>query len=553
LDSLLMGEWGGHRLPRDGNAGADAAVEFIENHLAPHVFGLPGSSSVALFHRLASSKASFVPSLQENAAVALADGYARFAGPTAVLLYMLPGIATGLSNLYNASRDETPLLVMASQVGTRSRWMSGAVGEADTAALAAPFAASSREVTHRAQLDETLTAAFRFACGPPSGPAVVVVPEDIWSQDGPTSSGPTVASQRAVVMKQALAPLVDRLISSERPLIIVGGQLRRCGGAVHIEALAQALAVPVMYEPFWNDRLGVSPGHPMCLGQLGEHSQFAHTADFVLGLGCRLFNEVQPRTSPWFASAYVAHVNADLAKLATSRPAADWSAAADPGATSAILRAAVEQADVDAGVVERRRQRFEEARARRAVPRATPFTETAAALRDELDRAYVVDESVTASLELLAAFRSATNGARYVSTTGGSLGWSTGAAAGVALATGSPVTCVLGDGAFFFGLPGLWQAVSMRLPVTYVVLDNGGFGSTKDFEQQYVNRLSGEPGQPIHALGSDFTATRPPIVEVARGLGVPGSDIQDGDHLEQVLAESRSGPRLLRVSIGDRR
>jgi thiamine pyrophosphate-dependent acetolactate synthase large subunit-like protein len=534
----------------DGRSGADVVVEFVEGHLAPHAFGLPGSSSVAVFHRLASSKVVFVPSLQENAAVALADGYARFAGPTAVFLYMLPGIATGLSNLYNASRDESPLLAIASQVGTRSRWMSAAVGEADTAALASPFTVFSREVTHRDQLDETLTAAFRFACGPPGGPALIVVPEDVWSQDGPVTSGPTVASCRTVVEADELQPLIDRLAGSERPLIIVGGQLRRSGGAEDLEALAEALAIPVMYEPFWNDRLGVSPGHPMCLGQLGQRSQFANASDFVLAIGCRMFNEVQPRTSPWFASAYVAHVNADRAKLAASRPAADWSVAADPAATVGLLRAALEHVEIDAGLIERRRHRFDEARARRAVARPTPFRDAAGALRDELDRAYVVDESVTASLDVIAALRSPSNGGRYVSTTGGSLGWATGAAAGVALATGSPVTCLLGDGAFFFGLPGLWPAVMLELPVTYVVLDNSGFGSTKDFEQQYVDRLAGQTGQPIHAVGSDFAGVRPPIVEVARGLGVPSAEVDDGDHLEQLLTERPSGPRLLRVAIG---
>jgi thiamine pyrophosphate-dependent acetolactate synthase large subunit-like protein len=169
------------------------------------------------------------------------------------------------------------------------------------------------------------------------------------------------------------------------------------------------------------------------------------------------------------------------------------------------------------------------------------------ALHDELDRAYLVDESVTAGAFIVARFTS-TNVERYVSTTGGSLGWGPGAAAGVALATGEPVTCVLGDGALFFGLHGLVPAVAHQLPVTYVVLDNGGFASTQMYEQQYVDGR-GPVGSEIHRLGSDFRSGRPSVTEVSRGLGIPARDVTGGDELRDELLKPTVGPRLFRVEL----
>ena len=79
--------------------GGDSVLRFLEARTAAHVFGLPGSSSVPIFHGLPWSGLELVPSLQEGAAAAMADGYARFAGPTGLLLYLVPVSTTALSNL----------------------------------------------------------------------------------------------------------------------------------------------------------------------------------------------------------------------------------------------------------------------------------------------------------------------------------------------------------------------------------------------------------------------------------------------------------------------
>src|SRR5438128_322846 len=95
-------------------SGAEFLVRAFEHLGLNTVFGLPGSTMVPLMHALKASRGDFVPALHESSAVAMADGYSRVKGVGAVMLYMLPGTANGLGNLYNASRDESPLLVVAS-------------------------------------------------------------------------------------------------------------------------------------------------------------------------------------------------------------------------------------------------------------------------------------------------------------------------------------------------------------------------------------------------------------------------------------------------------
>jgi thiamine pyrophosphate-dependent acetolactate synthase large subunit-like protein len=527
----------------DEETGGEAVLRFFANRTGRRVFGLPGSSSVPIFHEMVRADVDFVASVQENAAVAMADGHSRFAGPTAVLLYMMPGAATAASNLYNAYRDGSPLVVVVSQQAAYARWGQGSVGEADIAEFLRPVTRFAREVTHRDQLVPILEAAYRVAAGPPSGPAVVVVPEDLLRAAGPVV-GSYPERRRIPGAATDLAPVTERLVSARRPLIIVGGAVRRSGGSEAVHELATRHAIPIMYEPFWNDRLGADAEHPATLGQVTERSSAVREADLVLALGCRLFNEVHPRRTPWFAEdAFVVQVNSDGDALEQTF-AVDWSCAADPGVFVRQLLDSETKPDPD--VLNDRESRLDRLRQRRKIVRVGPYSEVATVLAGCTSNSFLVDESVLGNVPIMTAMAGGVS-ERYVSTTGGSLGWAIGCASGIALATGDRVVCVTGDGAFFFGLQGLVPAVEHRLPITYVVLDNGGFGSTRWFEDEYAKTRSSEGHGDSTYTGSDFAESRS-VVRTAAGFGVPAHDVAAGE-LARLLAQPHDGPVLYRVRI----
>jgi thiamine pyrophosphate-dependent acetolactate synthase large subunit-like protein len=532
-------------------SGAVALVRFLERLGRPVVFGLPGSTMVSVMHAMQDSALVFVPALHESAAIAMADGYARVAGPTAALVYMLPGTMNGLTNVYNAWRDETPLLVIASQQGSQHRGVQASVGEGDPAALIAPFTRFAWEVRHPDQLLPILEVALRRAMGPPAGPSFVAVPEDILT--GPTTgTAQALAPSTRVPGLPDVTPVIERLASASRPVAVVGGQVRRYGGVEALEQVADVLELPVLLEPMWNDRLGLSPAHRCWLGPFTHRSTLVRESDVVLAVGCRLFNEVHPHHRPWFApDAFVAHVNADTAKI-DEGTRANWSYAGDPGwFLSALLEAATSSRPPAGTLTTDRRERLAAARARRRQRRDTALDQAAGALATALDAAWIIDESVSGNFALTSALRSQ-RGDHFISTTGGALGWGIGAATGVALATGDHVVCVLGDGAFFFGVQGLWQARVSDLPITFVVLDNRGFGSTRAFEAQYARELPGGAGtHPAGYIGSDFRSG-PPVDAAARGFGIPATMLPDAGSLGPALAhrlERPQGPHVYVVPL----
>jgi thiamine pyrophosphate-dependent acetolactate synthase large subunit-like protein len=192
--------------------------------------------------------------------------------------------------------------------------------------------------------------------------------------------------------------------------------------------------------------------------------------------------------------------------------------------------------------------RLSEARVRRGRRRDTVLDQAAGAIAEVLDAAWIVDESVSGNFALASALRGQ-RGDHFISTTGGALGWGIGAAAGVARATGDHVVCVLGDGAFFFGLQALWQASASNLAITFVVLDNRGFGSTRAFEAQYATEVP--DGRPAGYIGSDFRSG-PSVQAAARGLGVAATVLPDVADLAGALkrrVDEPSGPHVYVVPL----
>jgi benzoylformate decarboxylase len=103
-----------------------------------------------------------------------------------------------------------------------------------------------------------------------------------------------------------------------------------------------------------------------------------------------------------------------------------------------------------------------------------------------------------------------------------------------------PVVAVLGDGATQYGITGLWTAAQHQLPVTFLVLRNGGYGALRGF----VDRLGvrNAPGLDLPDLDA---------VRIAEGYGVPACRVSTARDLKAALAAvaTTEGPRLVEIPV----
>lgn len=105
---------------------------------------------------------------------------------------------------------------------------------------------------------------------------------------------------------------------------------------------------------------------------------------------------------------------------------------------------------------------------------------------------------------------------------GGSLGWAMGAAIGAQLARpGARVVCIVGDGAFQFGIQSLHTANSLRLPIVHIVVDNASYAAVKAALKRYRERS--DTSQATFPA-SDIAG--PDIATIARGFGAYSETIE---------------------------
>ena len=112
---------------------------------------------------------------------------------------------------------------------------------------------------------------------------------------------------------------------------------------------------------------------------------------------------------------------------------------------------------------------------------------------------------------------------------------------GVALADPSrKVVCVVGDGSSLYTIQGLWSAAQNRLPVTFVVLNNAGYGAVKSLGARMG--IAHMPGSDVP--GVDF-------VEVARGFGCNAMRVEHAADLAPALAQAYASdqPWLIDVQM----
>ncbi|MEV6123067.1 thiamine pyrophosphate-dependent enzyme [Streptomyces sp. NPDC052077] len=92
-----------------------------------------------------------------------------------------------------------------------------------------------------------------------------------------------------------------------------------------------------------------------------------------------------------------------------------------------------------------------------------------------------------------------------------------------------PVVAVLGDGSLQYTVQALWTAAHLRLPVTYVMVNNGGYGILKDLAAaRDPKRMPAMdlPGIDIPALARGYGVRAQRVTNLrvlARALRAPGA------------------------------
>ncbi|WCB91918.1 Acetolactate synthase large subunit IlvB1 [Baekduia alba] len=458
--------------------GGDELVAALERAGVDTVFGLPGVHNLPAWEALRTSPIRLVGVRHEQAAVYAADGYARATGKVGVALVTTgPGAANTLGATGEAWASGSPVVVIATDIPTslkRRGIVGGALHEAEDQQRL--FSTLTKQ-TFRLDAPGDVERAVNTAYEAPRGPVFVEIPTDRLSAVGPTwdvgEFAPDVVEDEPEGVQQAL----ELLAGTWKPLIVAGGGAIDAGPEV--AELARRLGAPVLTTYSARGLLGRDdpravdlPPHLPAIGELWDE------ADVLIAIGTDLdgmntMNWRLPRPPN------VVAVNVDPAD-ASKNYLPDVVVAGDAALGARALAAGLPPAgaDVWASVVTARR------RARGAVrgdhPQEIAFLETFA--RVVGDDVNVVADMCIPGYWLAAMYQPA-GPRRFQYPMGwGTLGYAFPAALGAAIA--GPTLSVSGDGGFLFACGELATAKQERLPLTALVVDDGGYGMLR-FDQRH--------------------------------------------------------------------
>jgi acetolactate synthase-1/2/3 large subunit len=159
----------------------------------------------------------------------------------------------------------------------------------------------------------------------------------------------------------------------------------------------------------------------------------------------------------------------------------------------------------------------------------------------------LVDESMTSGRGLMPATRGAPPH-EWLGNTGGSIGIAMPLAVGAAIAGPERrVLCLTADGSGMYTLQALWTMAREGLRVTTIVFANRSYAVLKR-EFSYLG--IGEPGPRAQEV---FDISRPDLdwIELAKGMGVPGTRVRTLDALRKALKDGfeSEGPTLIEIPL----
>jgi thiamine pyrophosphate-dependent acetolactate synthase large subunit-like protein len=267
--------------------GSDFMVDAIKTLGLEYMSLNPGSSFRSLHESLVNYGGNQAPELitcmHEEAAVAMAHGYAKAAGkPMGVAVHGTVGLQHATMAIYNAWVDRVPVVMFAGNgldITKRRPGTEWNHSVQDPALIARDFLKWDDYPMSLQHFAESTVRAYKIATTPPMEPVLVTADIDLQEEaaHGDKLSIPKLAhSIPPQGERGALAEAAKWLVEATHPVIIADRCARTPEGVEHLVALAEALQAPVVDL---GGRMNFPNNHP--LYQTGKRGLMKE-ADVVL-------------------------------------------------------------------------------------------------------------------------------------------------------------------------------------------------------------------------------------------------------------------------------
>jgi benzoylformate decarboxylase len=386
----------------------------------------------------------------------------------------------------------------------------------------------SNEPARGEDVPAAIARAYHIAMQAPCGPTFVSIPVDDWDRASEPLVTRTV-SRSTHPDPDLIATIADRLDGSTRPAFVVGPGVDRNDAWDEVVELAERHQALVWVSPM-SSRCSFPERHPLFAGFLPairEHIvKCLDGHDLIVAFGAPVFT--------YHIEGFGPHIppGSDLIQMIDDGDVAAWA----PIGTAIVC-------SVRHGAAALIERSHPPARSR---PRGRGAPPPAVTPSDRITMAYlmktlsdlrpadsIIVEESPSSRRTMQAYLPIDRPHSFFTCASGGLGHSLPAAVGVALAASKQrkVIGLFGDGSSMYSIQALWSAADLKLPLTVVIVNNGGYAALAEFSSHFnIKQLIG-----TKLPGIDF-------VGLARSLGCEAVRVERPDDLGTELTTALQSP-----------
>ena len=528
--------------------GSEILIDALVEQGVDTIFGYPGGAVLNIYDALYknSDRIHHILTAHEQGAAHAADGYARSTGKVGVCLATSgPGATNLVTGIATAYMDSIPMVAITGNVGT-SLIGRDSFQEVYIAGITMPITKHNFVVRHVEELADTVREAFRIAQSGRPGPVLIDIPKDVTAATTEFIPKSRVEVHETYdISEEQLKTVADMIDKAERPFIYYGGGVEISDAGSELLALMRKAEVPSAHTMM---AIGCVPDDDeLSLGMIGMHGTVSadwavERSDLLICIGARFSDRVATNTGHFAPGARIIHVDIDAAEINKN-------------------------IDTTYSVVSDAKTFLEKVLPYVKENKHTAWLAQIAEWRAKLDYRAKDDESVIHPHQLLRTVAEETpedtiiatdvgqhqlwsaqyNGRRHPRqflTSGGlgTMGFGYGAAIGAQIAfPGRTVVHITGDGSFHMNLNEICTAVSYKLPIITVIMNNRVLGNVRQWQTMFY--------------GSRYSQTDPhrktDYIKLADAFGAVGYRASNIAELREALrkAQQSDGPVLIDCQI----
>ncbi len=478
--------------------GAQILVETLIDQGVTDVFGYPGGQVINIYDALYEykDKINHVLTAHEQGASHAADGYSRATGKVGVCIATSgPGATNLVTGIATAMLDSIPLVAITGNV-PNSLIGKDSFQEIDITGVTMPITKHNFFVKKVEDLAPTLRQAFAIAKSGRPGPVLVDIPKDV--QVGKCEFIPqgVVEKKPLPKVKEALIDEAVKLIGeAERPYIYVGGGAAGLGMGKAIVDFAEKIDAAIGCS--FMGLSAVPQDNERFLGMQGMHGHYASSmsqneADLILAIGVRFSDRATGNVSKFAKKSKIVQLDPDSAEInknvrvdlglvgdiydSFNRIVEKCEAKSNPAWLARVRKLKEEELTFDADI---------------AAADSAPLTpkQVFEIINEEKLPASVITTDVGQHQMWTAQHVQFDQARRWVSSGGlGTMGFGLGAAMGAYTATKDPTILITGDGSFGMNLNELATAVTYKMPIVIVLMNNGVLGMVRQWQTLFFGK-----------------------------------------------------------------